>query len=139
MNIKIQNCSASQFKIVKTHIKEFDLDNRRLKQSEFLVALYNGKLIGFGRIREHNDFSEACSLGIITSVREQGIGKILFSALIKKSTQPLYLACIIPNYFLPFGFKICKKYPIGMQEKLDYCIGSLPVPEKYVVMKLGKL
>ncbi len=136
MNIEITNCSATHFKLVKKYIKNFELDDRELKQKEFLVAISNGNLLGFGRIREHEGFSEMCSLGIIENAREKGIGKLISMALIKKATQSIYLACIIPNYFKALGFKVCRKFPEGMQQKLDYCTDSLPVPENYVVMKL---
>jgi N-acetylglutamate synthase-like GNAT family acetyltransferase len=136
LNIEITNCSATHFKLVKKYIKNFELDDRELKQKEFLVAISNGNLLGFGRIREHEGFSEMCSLGIIENAREKGIGKLISMALIKKATQSIYLACIIPNYFKALGFKVCRKFPEGMQQKLDYCTDSLPVPENYVVMKL---
>lgn len=130
-------CSESQFEEVKKFIRTFELDNRELKQTEFLVEQKGPELLGFGRIREYNGFSELCSLGVIEHQRLKGIGKKLCQALIKKTNQPLYLVCIIPEYFSSFGFTICNEYPAEIKNKLDYCIGSLPVEETYVVMKLS--
>lgn len=111
-----------------------ELDNRDLKVEEFLVMKSEEDVVGFGRIREFNGFSELCSMGILEHVRSKGLGAAMVRALCKKATQSLYLACIIPDYFSQLGFNVCNTYPELMQDKLDYCTESLPVPEPYVVM-----
>ena len=132
----ILQASVSDFEAIKKFIKEFDLDNRDLQQKQFLVAKdEQNKLIGFGRIRKHNGCDEFCSLGVIESERFQGIAKELILAKIKIATQPIYLVCIIPNYFESLGFKIVNEYPPEIADKLNYCISELAVPEYYVVMK----
>ena len=115
----------------------FELDGRDMKDSEFLVAKAGEQLLGFGRIRVHSGCDEFCTLGIIESHRSTGIGKMIISAIIKASTQPLYLACIIPSYFEPYGFKIVHDVPFQMKAKLDYCNEALPTGDEYVVMKYG--
>jgi N-acetylglutamate synthase-like GNAT family acetyltransferase len=111
------------------------LDNRALNKEEFLVAMSNNELVGFGRIRQRENCHELCSLGVIEPKRLQGIGKELVKALIKKSKTPLFLVCIIPSFFEPFGFCVVDEFPAQMQEKLNYCTSELIVPEKYIVMK----
>ena len=104
-------------------------------KEDFLIALNNDELVGFGRIRNRENCYELCSLGVIEPERLKGVGKQLVQSLIKKAKQPLYLVCIIPEYFEPFGFVVVEQYPDAMQEKLNYCTSELVVPEKYVVMK----
>lgn len=116
-------------------MKEFELDDRDLRYEQFVVAKKNEELLGFGRIRQHNGCDEFCSLGIIESKRFKGIAKELIMARIKIATQPIYLVCIIPDYFEALGFKIVTNYPPEMEDKLNYCTSELSVPEKYVVMK----
>jgi hypothetical protein len=60
---------------------------------------------------------------------------MLVMAIIKASTQPLYLACIIPDYFIPFDFKSVENYPPALHDKLAYCNNELPVEDTYLVMK----
>jgi len=127
-------CTPAQFERVKQYIADFELDNRDLDASQFTIATYRNTLLGFGRIREHAGCSELCSLGVIEPERNKGIGRALVAALIPRATQPLYLACIIPHYFEPFGFSICTEYPEAMADKLRYCVEDLPVPEPYYVM-----
>lgn len=127
-------CTPAQFDLIKQYIADFELDNRELNPSQFTIATLNNTLLGFGRIREHADCSELCSLGVIEPERYKGIGRALVAALICRATQPLYLACIIPHYFEPFGFKTCDTYPEAMADKLRYCTEDLPVPETYHIM-----
>lgn len=96
-------------------------------------------VLGFGRILKHEDCHEFCTLGVIEPDRYKGIGKILVMAIIKASTQPLYLACIIPDYFIPFDFKIVENYPLALHDKLAYCNNELSVEKPYVIMKHSPL
>lgn len=121
--------------MIKQLIKQFELDDRDLQCAQFLVAKENNELVGFGRIRRHNGCDEFCSLGVLESQRFKGIAKELILARIKIATQPIYLVCIIPDYFESLGFKIVSDYPSEMADKLNYCTSELVVPEKYVVMK----
>jgi len=114
------------------------LDDRDLNCHQFLVAKENDELIGFGRIRKHNGCDEFCSLGVLESKRFNGIAKLLVEARIKIATQPIYLVCIIPEYFKKLGFVIVEEYPPEIEDKLKYCMSELVVPEKYVVMKYKK-
>ena len=135
----ICQASVSDFEIIKKFIKQFDLDNRDLQQQQFLVAKdEQNKLIGFGRIRKHKGCDEFCSLGVIEEFRNSGVAKELVEARIRIATQPIYLVCIIPNYFEKLGFKIVQNFPIEIVDKLNYCKGELIVPEEYVVMNYSK-
>lgn len=125
----------NNFEQIQKHILQFELDNRNLKAKQFLCIKNKHQVIAFGRIREHTTCSELCSLGVTEPKRLQGFGGQLVKALIKKATKPLYLVCIIPDYFKSFGFRITTNYPIEIQEKLDYCMAELVVPETYVVME----
>lgn len=121
--------------MIKKLIQQFELDDRELDYHQFLVAKEKDELLGFGRIREREGCFELCSLGVAEPMRLKGIGKQLVKALILKSSKPLFLVCIIPEFFTPFGFEVVSEYPAAMQEKLHYCTSELVVPETYVVMK----
>lgn len=131
--------SEHEFLQIRNYIHQFELDNRNLKQEEFIAAFRENELVGFGRLREHSDCVELCSLGVVTQHRRQGIGKAIVSELIKKSKSSIHLVCIIPDFFTPFKFQIVKNYPSAIQDKLDYCTQELIVPESYVVMCLIKV
>jgi N-acetylglutamate synthase-like GNAT family acetyltransferase len=136
--VNIEQAKESDFEKIKTYIEAFELDNRALHYQQFLVAKESDTLLGFVRIRKHRSCDEFCSLGVIETKRFHGIAKELVMALIKNATQPIYLACIIPEFFEKLGFTIVDEFPAEMADKLHYCISELLVPEKYVVMKYQK-
>lgn len=135
----IEQATLSDFNQIIKHINDFELDNRALVFKEFLVARHNQKLIGFGRVRKHTNCYELCSLGVTEPERHKGVGSALVKALVNVSNNPLYLVCIIPEFFEPLGFKIVDEYPVAIKHKLDYCTNELVVPENYVVMRFYEL
>ena len=130
--------NQEEFQQIIGFIAEFELDDRGLIREEFTAAYRENKLVGFGRLRKHYDCIELCSLGVVTNHRRQGIGKAIVSELTKKSPGSIHLVCIIPSFFTPFGFNIICNYPAAIQNKLDYCISELFVPETYIAMLLQK-
>lgn len=133
--IVISKPDHKDFEDIKKYIRDFELDNRVLEIEQFLVAKQDNNIVGFGRIREYKGSSELCSLGVIEPERNRGIGKELTKKLIQKAKQDLFLVCIIPDFFSPFGFKEVFQYPEELSDKLHYCTSELVVPETYVVMK----
>jgi N-acetylglutamate synthase-like GNAT family acetyltransferase len=134
-NHLIEPCTIFDFKRVCELIQEFELDNRNLTPEQFLVIKQDFEIIAFGRVLEHENCSEICSLGVIKNKRNQGLAKKLMMALIQKATKPIYIVSILPKYFIAMGFELCDKFPEVIQGKLNYCTGSLPVDEKYLAMK----
>jgi N-acetylglutamate synthase-like GNAT family acetyltransferase len=132
---EIHICTNALFEEVKAHIGAFELDDRQLLQEEFLTINTSSRLLAFGRIRKFTGFSELCSLGVLEADRLKGFGKKIATALIKKTTQPLFLVCVIPSFFEKLGFIICDEYPDEIREKLEYCVNALPVEQQYVVMR----
>lgn len=130
--------TENEFLQIRNYIQLFELDNRNLKQEEFIAAFRENELVGFGRLRQHSDCIELCSLGVVAKHRRQGIGKSIVNEFIKKTDQSIHLVCIIPEFFIPFGFHIVEKYPLAIQNKLHYCTKELFVTETYVPMCLKK-
>lgn len=135
MHLTFASPSDAAFEQIRKYIRLFELDNRDLKKEEFCAAFSTTQLLGFGRLRNHIDCIELCSLGVVESHRHLGIGTELTKALIDRAQSSIYLVCIIPEFFTPLGFHQVQEYPASIQQKLDYCTQSLPVPETYVVMK----
>lgn len=136
MEFTLQQPTQIQFTAICEYIKAFELDNRSLQKEEFIVALYQDEILGFGRLRKHADCIELCSLGVVTPHRMKGIGKGLVKALVESTAAPIYLVCIIPEFFTPFGFQQISTFPDAIKNKMIYCTQELVVPETYVAMRL---
>jgi len=132
MQFTLRTPSDKQFQEICQLISEFRLDNRELHAGQFIAAVGENELVGFGRLRRHADCTELCSLGVIASQRRKGIGKALVKELISRAAGNVYLVCIIPDFFRPFGFKIVADFPSAIKNKLGYCSSELAVPETYL-------
>jgi N-acetylglutamate synthase-like GNAT family acetyltransferase len=134
----IRTPTKEEFEQVCKYICELELDNRDLKQQQFVAAFFNDQLVGFGRLREHNDCVELCSLGVISSHQKRGIGTTIVNHLISTTDKNIYLVCIIPEFFNSFGFQVVNEFPPSILNKMNYCTQELVVPETYVAMLLKK-
>ena len=137
-NIQIRLATQSDLNSITHYIKLFDLDDRALHYTQFVVAEINHQLVGFIRIRKHASCDELCSLAVLESYRKLGIAQALILKKIQLATQPIYLCTIIPAYFTAFGFEISHYFPTEIQDKLQYCTSALTVEEPYVVMTYSK-
>jgi N-acetylglutamate synthase-like GNAT family acetyltransferase len=139
IELSFKTPTEEEFNHVCRLIKEYELDDRNLLKNEFIIALKNGKLTAFGRLKKYHDCAELCSVGVLKTHRNSHIGNELIQFILKQNIRPLYVVCIIPEYFQRFGFVVTENYPSSIQAKLSYCINQLPVNEKYVVMALKNL
>ncbi|MEO6903624.1 MAG: GNAT family N-acetyltransferase [Bacteroidia bacterium] len=137
MDLVLKRPTTKEFEQIKNYIQQLELDNRNLKQAQFIVATSNKKVVGFGRLLQLTDCMELCSLGVVPLYRRKGIGKKIIGELISQTSQPIYLVSIIPDFFLLFGFKKTENYPTTIQSKLIYCANVLADTEEYVVMRLA--
>jgi len=138
MQLDLRTPTDKEFEEIRSLVKVFELDDRDLQKEQFTIAIHNHELLGFGRLREYTDCFELCSLGVVMPHRMQGIGKAIVTKLIQNSPKNIYLVCIIPEFFAPFGFQQVKEYPAIIQNKMNYCTSELVVPETYVAMLLSK-
>lgn len=135
MEFSLQKPTDKQFDVICEFIKQYELDNRDLKKEQFIIAVNDQELLGFGRMRQHADCMELCSLGVVTSYRGKGIGKAIVEELVRNTKGAIYLVCIIPGFFEPLGFSTVEQYPASVKNKISYCTQELAVPETYVGMK----
>lgn len=138
MQLTLRTPTEKEFIDICEFIRQFELDNRDLQKEQFIVALRDNELVGFGRLREHSDCFELCSLGVVTPHRRKGIGKAIVTELLKRTSTDIFLVCIIPEFFEPLGFRTVTHYPASIQNKICYCTEELVVAEQYVAMKLQR-
>ncbi len=137
MYISVVPCSDKDFETVKKGIQKMELDNRALSSEQFIIAKDNSNnVLGFGRERVFDQYSELCTIGVFSNYRNRGIGKAITNSLINYSaSKKLYVVTIIPKYFEYFGFSITHQSPQNIQDKLYYCLHSLPVAQPYYIME----
>jgi N-acetylglutamate synthase-like GNAT family acetyltransferase len=134
MQVNISVPEESSMDTIKRYIEEYCLDDENIEREQFIIAKYNNILVGFGRLKDHGDCAELCTLGVVSEYRGKGIGKQLVEALIKRAHSTLYVVCIIPDFFKKFEFEVVADVPDPIHRKYDMCTTKLKVPEPYYRM-----
>ena len=117
--ILIRQPNEVEFQGVKSYVKKFSLDDREMNRQEFKVLLYDNKLAAFGRLKNHTDGIELCTIGVVEEYRGKQLGNAIVRELLSDIKQDVYLVTVIPAFFTKLGFKEAKEYPIFLQNKRD--------------------
>ncbi|MEK7377043.1 MAG: GNAT family N-acetyltransferase [Candidatus Margulisiibacteriota bacterium] len=122
---------------------KYDLESNDMKAEDFIVAEEKGRIIGFGRLWEHDGAVELGTVGVVEEYRGKGAAKMIIKALLKRHNVnavrerhlPIYLTTLIPKFFEQFGFKrLTTPPPQSMIRKKEWCEGCAKVG--CTVMKL---
>jgi N-acetylglutamate synthase-like GNAT family acetyltransferase len=133
--ILIREPDGAEFEMVKNYAKEYWLDDEGVDKKQFKVLLYDNKLAAFGRIKEHKDSTELCTIGVVEKYRGKKLGEALVKGFISGIKHDVYLVTVIPSFFHRMGFMETTKYPQSIREKTDRCGTKYHVDESYTVMK----
>lgn len=125
--------------------KRFDLDMEDVSWKQFLITKKENQIIGFGRLRKHADTgnagdgcTEVATVGVIEPERHKGIGTSIVKELIRNGPEEIFVTCVIPDFFIRFGFVPVKQYPCVLQKKVDFCKCYDFTEEQIFVMKIIK-
>ena len=121
MSSQIIPAVAADLKEIIFLAKSFDLDLEDVSWQQFVVAKKEKSIIGFGRLRSYLECTEVATVGVISEKRNQGIGTAIVKALIQIAPSEVFVTCVIPDFFLKFGFESVKQYPSVLQKKVDFC------------------
>jgi len=138
MEIKIAPASEKEFVTIENLAKSFDLDFEDVSWKQFLVAKKEAEIIGFGRLRNYFECTEIATVGVIHSERSKGVGTLIVNELIRIGQKEIFVTCVIPNFFLRFGFQPIKQYPSALQKKVDFCKLYNFTKEQIFVMRFTK-
>lgn len=136
--INIRPASPEDMVLIKGYIEKFRLDDEDLYYRQFVVAIDENEIVGFGRIRPHKEVYELGCVGVVVHKRNHGIGKMIVECLISKfPTNDVYITTDFPEYFERFSFKRIEPGPKELVEKLSRVCKS-KCREGAIVMVLSK-
>ncbi|MFC1496152.1 GNAT family N-acetyltransferase [Candidatus Margulisiibacteriota bacterium] len=133
----IRQAKETDMHIIQKLAQNAKLDTDVMPSDEYLAAVENDQIIGFGRTINHPDCTEFSSLFVIKQKRNFGIGTLITKEQLKlsqKQGKAIYLATIIPVFFENIGFKKTTNYPQSMIKDSSWCEGCAS-PEKCTMMK----
>jgi len=119
MNITMRAASPDDMPFITEYINRFRLDNEDLDFRQFIIAADGNVLVGFGRIRPHNEVYELGCIGVVESSRGRGIGRMIVEYLINAfPSDDVYITTDLIRYFERLGFRQIEHGPGELIEKL---------------------
>lgn len=120
--------TARDQKVIRRIVRSARLNPFRLNWSSFLVAEYEGQIVGLGQIRLHRDGTrELASLAVVPAYQRNGLGSAIVDALLNGRSGPVFLYCAdrLVSYYERFGFRLvpAAALPPGMRRM--YRLGQL--------------
>ena len=108
MSIFIRSASAADQPAISAIVRAARINPCDLDWRRFLVAEEDGRVVGVGQVKPHDDGSrELASLAVVPERQAQGIGGALVHALLAREPGPIDLMCMEPlePYYQRFGFR----------------------------------
>jgi len=129
---------TKEFEQVKQLVEELWLDNETMQPEQFRVLSDDGKVIAFGRLREYEDSTELCSIGVAKEFQKRGFGDKMVKHLIGIADRDVYAVTVEPDFFAKMGFHKVNSYPDSLKHKVELCTKEYHVDRPYFAMKWEK-
>lgn len=126
--ITIREARADDMALIRRHIIQERLDVSSLRRKNFLIAEYNGEIVGFGQVKQHPGAArELASLVTLPDYRGQQIARRLMQALEQRYGLPLYLLCedTMEAYYKQRGYQVVGWRDLPAFIRLRYTAGVL--------------
>lgn len=100
------------------------LDYPGMEKDHFFVAEERGKIIGILGLKDHGEFVEVLSVGVLEEYQGTRLGKKLVDEALKSvKKRVVYLLTVIPGFYEQFGFRIVEQYPEALKKDAAWCAG----------------
>jgi amino-acid N-acetyltransferase len=103
------------------------LDPTQLHWQNFIAIECEGKIVACGQLRRFSGSQELGSMVVARSWRDRGLGSALVKALIRQSSEPLYLECMgwLVEFYRKFGFVEVPWESLPKPLKTKFAVGQL--------------
>jgi N-acetylglutamate synthase-like GNAT family acetyltransferase len=121
----IRPAQASEEPIIKSMIRQEQLDPFNVHWQNFLVAVEGERIIGIGQVKPYRSGRELGSLVVVVNRRQTGVAGSIINALIAHESGPLLLFCLAYRepFYSKFGFRRVGLADISGSFKLKYAFG----------------
>jgi N-acetylglutamate synthase-like GNAT family acetyltransferase len=123
MSVTLREARPEDLAVIEVVAAREELDNRRARAEEYVVAEADGVLIGFGRLLDHPEAWEIACLYVEPGRRRRRIGTRIVQALLDRTSaeKPIYAVAGAPEFFTALGFVPTEDMPASIRAKLTYC------------------
>lgn len=121
---RIRHATEADMVFIEEKIRKYNLDAKGLHHSQFVVAVEEDDIIGFGRLRVIGKIYSIGCIAVIEEKRGSGVGSLIVKHLIETSPEKIiYVLTDIADYFKKLGFVELKEGAKELYDELDRACG----------------
>lgn len=124
--MRLRKAERVDFPDIVRLARRLDLDYADMEADGFWVVEEGGRILGICGLKNHPECLELCTLGVDKKYRDRGWGAQLVRAVLNEVPGDLYLATVIPDFFVRFGFVKADSVSPSMVKKAEWCAGCRP-------------
>ncbi len=104
-DVKIRHAAAADMSFIEQQLKKNSMDTGDLDAGQFVVAVEDGEIKGFGRMRKTGQFYQVGCIVVVEEERSHGIGSLIVKHMMDLSPVTLvYIPAGLEGYFTKLGF-----------------------------------
>ena len=124
--MRVRKARKADFPQITRLARKYGLDYANMEADDFWVVGETGRIRGICGLKKHPECVELCALGVDEKWRYLGLGKQLVRAVVRNARGELFLATVIPDFFVRLGFERAEAVPASMVKKTEWCAGCTP-------------
>jgi N-acetylglutamate synthase-like GNAT family acetyltransferase len=125
--ITLRRATADDQAAIRRMVRESGLDPTALRWPHFVVAEYEGEVVGIGQIRPYRRGRELGSLVVREDLRGRGIGGRIVERLLENEAGSVYLECAarMTPYYTRFGFREVNRRDVPGPLRIKSTVGNV--------------
>lgn len=124
--MRVRKARKADFLQIVQLARKYSLDYAGMEADDFWVVGEAGRIRGICGLKRHPECVELCALGVEEKWRRLGLGIQLARAVVRNVKGELFLATVIPDFFVRLGFERAEAVPASMVKKAEWCAGCTP-------------
>jgi amino-acid N-acetyltransferase len=124
--IIIRRATADDQPAIRRMVRQEWLDPTNLRWPNFVVAEYEGAVVGIGQVRPYRAGRELGSLVVREDLRGRGIGGRIMERLLEGEVGTVYLECAahMTPYYKRFGFREIDRQDVPGPLRIKSSLGN---------------
>ena len=115
--MKVRHATHGDMGFIREELRKSNIDSENLDPREFVVAMEDGSVAGFGRLRKAGEAYQIGCVVVVEDKRRRGVGSLIVKHLLDFTPVSLvYVVTDLVDYFEKLGFVEMKE---GSKELLD--------------------
>lgn len=133
--IQIRHATEADLTFIEQQLDRNNMLSRNLDYREFVVAVENMDIVGFGRLRKAGDVYQIGCVVVIEDKRNRGVGSLIIKHLVTFSPLNLvYVPKDLVGYFGNLGFEEMKEESKELLDALDEACGFKGQPDTVIMV-----